>query len=38
MITGTNIDAYTIAHGGKEQWDNFVKRRKDFRAQQKQKK
>jgi NAD(P)-dependent dehydrogenase (short-subunit alcohol dehydrogenase family) len=33
MITGTNLDAYTIAPGGKEHWNNFVKRRKDFRAQ-----
>jgi len=32
MITGTNLDAYAIAPGGKEHWENFVKRRKDFRA------
>jgi NAD(P)-dependent dehydrogenase (short-subunit alcohol dehydrogenase family) len=32
MISGTNLDAYTIAPGGKEHWNNFVKRRKDFRA------
>jgi len=38
MITGTNIDAYAIAPGGKEHWDNFVKRRKEWlaRSQQKQ--
>jgi NAD(P)-dependent dehydrogenase (short-subunit alcohol dehydrogenase family) len=30
MITGTNIDAHPIVPGGKEHWDNFVKRRKDF--------
>jgi hypothetical protein len=34
MITGTNVDAYPIAPGGKEHWDNFVKRRKDFKASQ----
>jgi len=32
MITGTNLDAYAIAPGGKEHWESFVKRRKDFRA------
>jgi NAD(P)-dependent dehydrogenase (short-subunit alcohol dehydrogenase family) len=32
MITGTNVDAYAIAPGGKEHWNNFVKRRKDFKA------
>jgi NAD(P)-dependent dehydrogenase (short-subunit alcohol dehydrogenase family) len=32
MITGTNLDAYAIAPGGKEHWENFVKRRKDYRA------
>lgn len=32
MITGTNLDAYPIASGGKEHWNNFVKRRKDWRA------
>ncbi len=32
MITGTNLDAYAIAPGGKEHWNNFIKRRKDFRA------
>ncbi len=32
MITGTNLDAYAIAPGNKEYWDNFVKRRKDFLA------
>jgi len=32
MITGTNLDAYAIAPGGKEHWENFVKKRKDFRA------
>jgi len=32
MITGTNLDAYAIAPGGKEHWENFIKRRKDFRA------
>ncbi len=32
MITGTNLDAYPIAPGGKEHWNNFVKRRKDFKA------
>jgi len=32
MITGTNLDAYPIAPGGKEYWNNFVKRRKDFKA------
>ena len=32
MITGTNVDAYAIAPGGKEHWNNFVKRRKDWRA------
>jgi NAD(P)-dependent dehydrogenase (short-subunit alcohol dehydrogenase family) len=37
MITGTNLDAYTVVPGGKDYWDNFVKRRKDWRAQQKQK-
>jgi len=36
MITGTNIDAYAVAPGGKEHWDNFVKRRKDWQAQRKQ--
>ena len=30
MITGTNVDAYAIAPGGREHWENFVKRRKDF--------
>ena len=35
MITGTNVDAYAIAPGGKEHWDNFVKRRKDFLARNK---
>ena len=32
LITGTNVDAYAIAPGGKEHWDNFVKRRKEFQA------
>jgi NAD(P)-dependent dehydrogenase (short-subunit alcohol dehydrogenase family) len=32
MITGTNLDAYAIAPGGREHWNNFVKRRKDFRT------
>jgi NAD(P)-dependent dehydrogenase (short-subunit alcohol dehydrogenase family) len=32
MITGTNIDAYPVAPGGKEHWNNFVKRRKDYKA------
>jgi NAD(P)-dependent dehydrogenase (short-subunit alcohol dehydrogenase family) len=32
MITGTNLDAYPIAPGGKEHWKNFVRRRKDFKA------
>ncbi len=32
MITGTNLDAYPIAPGGREHWNNFVKRRKDFKA------
>jgi len=36
MITGTNIDAYTIAPGGKEHWDNFTKRRKEWLAKNKQ--
>jgi NAD(P)-dependent dehydrogenase (short-subunit alcohol dehydrogenase family) len=36
MITGTNVDAYAIVPGGKEHWDNFVKRRKEWQAQQKQ--
>ena len=36
MITGTNFDAYAIAPGGKEHWINFVKRRKEWRAQGKQ--
>jgi NAD(P)-dependent dehydrogenase (short-subunit alcohol dehydrogenase family) len=30
MITGTNVDPYPIAPGGREHWENFVKRRKDF--------
>ncbi len=30
LITGTNVDAYAIAPGGKEHWDNFVKRRKEW--------
>ena len=33
MITGTNLDAYTVAPGGKEHWNNFVKRRQDWRAE-----
>ena len=32
MITGTNLDAYAITPGGKEHWEHFIKRRKDFRA------
>jgi NAD(P)-dependent dehydrogenase (short-subunit alcohol dehydrogenase family) len=32
MITGTNIDAYPISPGNKEYWNNFVKRRKDYKA------
>jgi 3-oxoacyl-[acyl-carrier protein] reductase len=35
LITGTNVDAYAIAPGGKEHWDNFVKRRKEWQAKQK---
>jgi NAD(P)-dependent dehydrogenase (short-subunit alcohol dehydrogenase family) len=38
MITGTNLGAYAVAPGGKEHWDNFVKRRKDWKAQRKQSK
>jgi NAD(P)-dependent dehydrogenase (short-subunit alcohol dehydrogenase family) len=37
MITGTNVDAYPIAPGGKEYWDTFVNRRKDFKAKKKDK-
>jgi 3-oxoacyl-[acyl-carrier protein] reductase len=36
MITGTNIDAYPISPGGKEYWNNFVKRRKEWQANNKQ--
>ena len=32
LITGTNIDAYPILPGGRDHWNNFVKRRKDFKA------
>lgn len=32
LITGTNLDAYPIAPGGREHWNNFVKRRKDWKA------
>jgi 3-oxoacyl-[acyl-carrier protein] reductase len=38
LITGTNLDAYTVAPGGRDYWDAFVKRRKDRLAQQKPKK
>ena len=38
MITGTNIDAYAIAPGGKEHWENFMKRRKEWLARNKEKK
>lgn len=31
IITGTNLDAYAIAPGGREQWEKFVKIRKDWR-------
>jgi 3-oxoacyl-[acyl-carrier protein] reductase len=36
LITGTNLDAYTIVPGGRDYWDAFVKRRKERLAQQKQ--
>jgi hypothetical protein len=26
------VDAYAIIPGGKEYWNNFVKRRKDYKA------
>jgi NAD(P)-dependent dehydrogenase (short-subunit alcohol dehydrogenase family) len=38
LITGTNLDAYTVGPGGRDYWDAFVKRRKERLAQQKQKK
>jgi NAD(P)-dependent dehydrogenase (short-subunit alcohol dehydrogenase family) len=38
LITGTNVDAYPVVPGGKEHWDGFVKRRKDWVASSKQEK
>lgn len=36
MITGTNVDAYAVAPGGKDYWEAFVKRRKEALAKRKQ--
>jgi NAD(P)-dependent dehydrogenase (short-subunit alcohol dehydrogenase family) len=36
LITGTNLDAYTIVPGGRDYWDAFVKRRKEALAKKKQ--
>ena len=36
MITGTNLDAYSITPGGKDYWDAFVKRRKEALAKREQ--
>jgi NAD(P)-dependent dehydrogenase (short-subunit alcohol dehydrogenase family) len=35
MFTGTNIDAYPVVAGNKEYWNKFVKRRKDYKAGEK---
>jgi 3-oxoacyl-[acyl-carrier protein] reductase len=37
LITGTNLDAYTVVPGGRDYWDAFVKRRKERLAQLKKK-
>jgi 3-oxoacyl-[acyl-carrier protein] reductase len=38
LITGTNVDAYPVVPGGKEHWESFVKRRKEWLAASKQEK
>lgn len=37
MITGTNLDAYSVVPGGTDYWEAFVKRRKELLAKKKQK-
>ena len=36
MITGTNLDAYSVTPGGTDYWEAFVKRRKELLAKKKQ--
>ena len=35
LITGTNLDAYSVAPGGRDYWDAFVKRRKEAMTKKK---
>jgi NAD(P)-dependent dehydrogenase (short-subunit alcohol dehydrogenase family) len=37
LITGTNLDAYPVIPGGKEHWESFVKRRKEWLGKNRQK-
>jgi NAD(P)-dependent dehydrogenase (short-subunit alcohol dehydrogenase family) len=38
LITGTSVDAYPVVPGGKEHWDSFVKRRREWLERNKQEK